>query len=151
MKCKKFIFLIIILIFIKSKGKNDNSDNNLLDDEFDLNLKYEESFRNYIKTYLINHNLIESDKLIKEVEMKKILIDILEQGVSKEEIDDNMNYINEELANIFVNKYYKKKKEIKGKDIIGLINIDEINQKYYQLIGEIPFFDEEDNDFNSDL
>ena len=83
--------------------------------------------------------------------MKKIFIDIMEQGVSKEEINDNIKYINEELANVFVNKYYKKRKEIKGKDIIDLININDINQKYYQLIGEIPFFDEEDNDFDSDL
>ena len=145
MKYKIYIFFILFSILLKSKGNSDN----ILDDEFDLNLKYEESLRNFIKTYLTKHKLIESDRTIKQEEMKKIFIDILEQGVS--EINDNIKYINEELVNIFVNKYYKKRKEIKGKDIIGLININEINQKYYQLIGEIPFFDEEDNDFGSDL
>ena len=145
MKYKIYIFFILFSILIKSKGNSDN----LLDDEFDLNLKYEESFKNFINTYLTKNKLIESDRTIKQEEMKKIFIDIMEQGVS--EINDNIKYINEELANIFVNKYYKKRKEIKGKDIIGLININDINQKYYQLIGEIPFFDEEDNDFGSDL
>ena len=145
MKYKIYIFFILFSILIKSKGNSDN----LLDDEFDLNLKYEESFKNFINTYLTKNKLIESDRTIKQEEMKKIFIDIMEQGVS--EINDNIKYINEELANIFVNKYYKKRKEIKGKDIIDLININDINQKYYQLIGEIPFFDEEDNDFGSDL
>ena len=138
---------MLFSILIKTKGNSDN----ILDDEFDLNLKYEESLRSYIKTYLTKNKLIESDRTIKKEEMKKIFIDIMEQGVSKEEINDNIKYINEELANVFVNKYYKKRKEIKGKDIIDLININDINQKYYQLIGEIPFFDEEDNDFDSDL
>ena len=145
MKYKICIFFILFSILIKTKGNSDN----ILDDEFDLNLKYEESLRSYIKTYLTKNKLIESDRTIKKEEMKKIFIDIMEQGVS--EINDNIKYINEELANIFVNKYYKKRKEIKGKDIIDLININDINQKYYQLIGEIPFFDEEDNDFGSDL
>ena len=147
MKYKICIFFILFSILIKTKGNSDN----ILDDEFDLNLKYEESLRSYIKTYLTKNKLIESDRTIKKEEMKKIFIDIMEQGVSKEEINDNIKYINEELANVFVNKYYKKRKEIKGKDIIDLININDINQKYYQLIGEIPFFDEEDNDFDSDL
>jgi hypothetical protein len=146
MKYKIYIFFILFSIFIKAKGNSDN----IFDDELDLNLKYEESLRSYIKTYLIKHKLIESDRSIKKEEMKKIFIDIMEQGASEEEINDNMKYINEELANIFVNKYYKKRKEIKGKDIINLINVNDINQKYYQLIGEIPFFDEEDNDFISD-
>ena len=145
MKYKICIFFILFSILIKTKGNSDN----ILDDEFDLNLKYEESLNSFIKTYLTKHKLIESDRTIKQEEMKKIFIDIMEQGVS--EINDNIKYINEELANIFVNKYYKKRKEIKGKDIIDLININDINQKYYQLIGEIPFFDEEDNDFGSDL
>ena len=147
MKYKICIVFILFSILIKTKGNSDN----ILDDEFDLNLKYEESLRSYIKTYLTKNKLIESDRTIKKEEMKKIFIDIMEQGVSKEEINDNIKYINEELANVFVNKYYKKRKEIKGKDIIDLININDINQKYYQLIGEIPFFDEEDNDFDSDL
>ena len=147
MKYKICIFFILFSILIKTKGNSYN----ILDDEFDLNLKYEESLRSYIKTYLTKNKLIESDRTIKKEEMKKIFIDIMEQGVSKEEINDNIKYINEELANVFVNKYYKKRKEIKGKDIIDLININDINQKYYQLIGEIPFFDEEDNDFDSDL
>ncbi len=147
MKYKQYIFFILFSILIESKGNSDN----ILDDDFDLNLKYEESFRSYIKTYLTKNKLIESDRIIKKEELKKIFIDIMEQGASEEEINDNMKYINEELANIFVNKYYKKRKEIKGKDIIDLININDINQKYYQLIGEIPFFDEEDNNFDSDL
>ena len=150
MKYKIYLFFILFSILIKSKGKNDNIDN-LLDDEIDLNLKYEESLSIYIKTYLTKNKLIESNRLIAQEEMKKIFIDIMEQGVSKEEIDNDTKFINEELANIFLSKYYQKKKEIKGKDIINLININDINQKYYQLIGEIPFYDEEDNDFGSDL
>ena len=79
--------------------------------------------------------------------MRKIFIDIMLRGASIDEVDDYTREMNEELARIFLKKYYKKRKEIRGKDIYGLINLNEIEQKYYQLNGEIPFFDEDD-DFN---
>ena len=73
------------------------------------------------------------------------------EGSSIDEVDDYTQDITKELANIFIKKYYKKKKEIRGKDIYDLININEITQKYYQLNGEIPIYDDDDDGYFNDL
>ena len=75
------------------------------------------------------------------------------EGASIDKVDEYTREINLELARIFVEKYYKKRKEIRGKDIYDLININEITQKYYQLNGEIPIYDDDDDEgyFKSDL
>ena len=142
-----FIILISLILLIQC----ETNDKNILEDDFDIEHLQEESFNKFKKTYLTERNLIGSDVLIKREEMKKIFIDIMNQGVAPEETDDYTKDLNEELAKIFINKYYKKRKEIRGKDIYDLIDYYSINQKYYQLIGEIPFYDEEDENFGSDL
>ena len=148
---KKFILILIIflLLIIYSICKDDDNIDEIIEN---YDLKYEESLRKFLKNYLIENNLFDSDRLIEPEEMKKIFLDIMLEGNSIDEVDDYTKEINEELANIFIKKYYKSNKIIRGKDIYDLINFNEISLKYYQLNGEIPIYDDEDgNNFNDDL
>ena len=87
--------------------------------------------------------------VITENEMKKIIVDIMLEGLSPSEIEENILMLYKELADIFIEKYYKEKKEIKGKDLINIIDIKELMQKYYELNGESPIYDD-DYIFNDD-
>ena len=145
---KYFISVYILSLLIHFQNNNDYIDDLL--ENYDL--KYEESLKNFLKNYLIEKKLLESDELIKPDEFKQIFIDMMLEGTPPDEVDDYANGMNEELARIFIQKYYKRKKEIRGKDIYDLINIKEIKDKLYQLNGEIPFYDEDDfGNYNNDL
>ena len=136
------IILLIFIIFlsislIKSKT-------NLIDDALDdYDIKYEEYLKKFFLNYLNNNNLISSDKLITENEMKKIIVDIMLEGTSPSDLEENTLMAYNELADIFIEKYYKEKKFIKGKDLINIINIKELIQKYYELNGESPIYDDD--------
>ena len=149
MKKKISFFIIIIVLIVNIYNKNDDIDD--LIENYDL--KYEEYLKNFIKNYLKENDLLENERLIGPGEMKKIFIDIMMEGISIDDVDEYTKEMNEELARIFIPKYYSKKKEIRGKDIYDLIDINEIKQKYYQLNGEIPFIEDDDNDniYNNDL
>ena len=138
-----FILLLINLPLITTKT---NSLDDYLDD---IDIKYEEYLKKFFLNYLNNNNLISSDKLITENEMKKIIVDIMLEGLSPSEIEENILMLYKELADIFIEKYYKEKKDIKGKDLINIINIKELMQKYYELNGESPIYDD-DYIFNDD-
>ena len=45
------------------------------------------------------------------------------------------------MAIFFVKKYYDEKKEIRGKYIYNLIDINEIYNKFEELLGENPLYD----------
>jgi len=151
------IYLIIILLYIT----DINCKTNLVDDVLDdYDIKYEEYLKNFFLNYLENNDLISSDKLITEDEMKKIIIDIMLEGLSPNEVEENILTLYKDLADILIQKYYKEKKEIKGKDLINIINIKELMQTYYELNGESPIYDDDyiftddnlnlniENDFN---
>ena len=81
------------------------------------------------------------------------------EGISPNEIDENIITMYKELSNIYTEKILKEKKEIKGKDLKDIINIKDLMQKYYELNGESPIYDDdyifddnninlEDNDFD---
>ena len=147
MKNKYIYIYIIFSLILQFECMNDDDIDEIIKN---YDLKYEESLRKFLKNYLIENNLLTNDRLIEPDEMKKIFFEIMLEGGNVEEIDDYTKYIYEELTRIFINKYYKRKKIIRGKDIYDLIDINEISQKYYQLNGEIPFYDEDD-DINGDL
>ena len=149
MKIKIFNFILIfVILLLYSFCKEDDYIDEIIQN---YDLKFEESFRKSLKSYLTEKNLLESDRLIEPEEMKKIFIDLMQIGA--DEVDDFTKEINEELSRIFIKKYYKKKEIIRGKDIYDLININEISEKYYQLNGELPIYDDEDNldSFNDGL
>ena len=126
----------------------------------DYDIKYEEYLKNFFLNYLENNDLISSDKLVTEDDMKKIIIDIMLEGLSPNEVEENILTLYKDLADILIQKYYKEQKEIKGKDLINIINIKELMQTYYELNGESPIYDDDyiftddnlnlniENDFN---
>ena len=151
------IYLIIILLYIT----DINCKTNLVDDVLDdYDIKYEEYLKNFFLNYLENNDLISNDKLVTEDEMKKIIIDIMLEGLSPNEVEENILTLYKDLADILIQKYYKEQKEIKGKDLINIINIKELMQTYYELNGESPIYDDDyiftddnlnlniENDFN---
>ena len=151
------IYLIIILLYII----DINCKTNLVDDVLDdYDIKYEEYLKKFFLNYLENNDLISSDKLVTEDDMKKIIIDIMLEGLSPNEVEENILTLYKDLADILIQKYYKEKKEIKGKDLVNIINIKELMQTYYELNGESPIYDDDyiftddnlnlniENDFN---
>ena len=149
------IFLLIILSYINLI----NSKTNLIDDVLDdYDIKYEEYLKKFFFNYLESNNLISSDKLISQDEMKKIIIDIMLEGLSPNDVEENILTLYKELSEILIQKYYKQQKEIKGKDLISIIDIKELMQTYYELNGESPIYDDDyiftddnlniENDFN---
>ena len=74
------------------------------------------------------------------------------EGISPNEIDENIITMYKELSNIYTEKILKVKKEIKGKDLKDIINIKDLMQKYYELNGESPIYDDDyifdDNNIN---
>ena len=157
----KINLLLIFLIFILSYILIIDCKTNLVDDVLDdYDIKYEEYLKNFFLNYLENNDLISSDKLVTEDDMKKIIIDIMLEGLSPNEVEENILTLYKDLADILIQKYYKEKKEIKGKDLINIINIKELMQTYYELNGESPIYDDDyiftddnlnlniENDFN---
>ena len=89
---------------------------NLIDDVLDdYDLKYEEHLKRFFLDYLDTNNLLESEQLITENDIKKIIVDIMLEGISPNEIDENIITMYKELSNIYTEKILKEKKEIKGK------------------------------------
>ena len=151
------IFLILLLLYIT----DINCKTNLVDDVLDdYDIKYEEYLKNFFMNYLENNDFISSDKLVSEDDMKKIIIDIMLEGLSPNEVEENILTLYKDLADILIQKYYKEQKDIKGKDLINIINIKELMQTYYELNGESPIYDDDyiftddnlnlniENDFN---
>ena len=95
--------------------------------------KYDEEqyFKELVKNYLIEKNLWESDKLIQPDEIRKLFIDVINEG---EYMDNKLKNVFDKVINYFIEKYYKEKKDIKGKDLYDLININELKRKFDDLI-----------------
>ena len=119
----KNLFLILLLISILSLLKTEN----LIYENYDE----EQYFKELVKNYLIDKNLWESDKLIKPDEIRKLFIDIINEG---EYMDNKLKNVFDKVINYFIEKYYKEKKDIKGKDLYDLININELIRKFDDLI-----------------
>ena len=120
----KNLFLLIVLLSFLSLLKADD----LIYDNYDE----DQYFKELIKDYLVEKNLWESDKLIKPDEIRKIFIDIINEG--EEYKNNKLKNAFDEVINYFIDKYYKEKKEIKGKDLYELININEVHLKFDELI-----------------
>ena len=120
-----FIFSLFSLLLFGKCIKRDEED-----------LSYGEYtdkyFKDFLKEYLMEHKLYKSKRLIKPAEMKTIFIEVIAQH----ELDTTGLFDN--LADYFVEKYYKENKEIKGKDIFNLFDINEISKKFEQLMAENP-------------
>ncbi len=123
---KIFIFFIILIIFYtKCNEKKD------LNYDYDYN-EGTKQFKESLKQYLTENGLLNSEKIIEREEMKKILFDILTEK-DAEFIPDFLTEILEILTKHFIDKYYKEKKIIRGKDLYSLIDIESIAEKFQEL------------------
>ena len=123
---KIFIFFIILIIFYtKCNEKKD------LNYAYDYN-EGTKQFKESLKQYLTENGLLNSEKIIERDEMKKILFDILTEK-DAEFIPDFLQEILEILTKHFIDKYYKEKKIIRGKDLYSLIDIESIAEKFQEL------------------
>ena len=146
---KPIIIFIIFIFLISIDICDDEEDSGYLID----NTKEIERFKKSLKEYLIKNELFESEKIIEKDEMKKIFFDvILVKPVTF--IPEYLQEMLEYLSNFFIEKYYKNKKEIKGKEVYDLIDIVEISRKFEEMTeDDYSEPDEEKNktNMNSDL
>ena len=154
-KINSILIIILIITII-------NSRESLIDDYLDdFDIKYEEHLKRFYYNYLDKNNLLESDEIIKEDEIKKIIVDIMLEGISPDEIEESILLMYKDLSDSCYEKKNLGKKEIKGKDLFNEINIKDLMQQYYELNGESPkydddyifnddnlFFEKDDNDFD---
>ena len=146
---KQFIYLLILfLIILLVKCHDYDYDMIHYDDEeeddYDDDDGYE-TFRKSLREYLTENKLIDSDKIIKPKRLKKIFLETV-GDTDVEGIPQKIKEIYGELADYFIEKYYTKKKEIRGKDIFKLFNFNEISLKLNELIQANPYYGEEDDD-----
>ena len=146
---KPIIIFLIFISLISIDYCDDEDDSAYLID----NTKEIERFKKSLKEYLIKNELFESEKIIEKDEMKKIFFDvILAKPVTF--IPEYLQEMLEYLSNFFIEKYYKNKKEIKGKEVYDLIDIVEISRKFEEMTeDDYSEPDEEKNktNMNSDL
>ena len=134
-----FILIVItIIIFIKCENKTKSDKNNYFEGTYD--------FKDFVKEYLTEEKLINSERIIDRKEMEKIFIDILTEKDASY-IPEFLKKILDKLRVYFLDKYQKKKKIIRGKDLYQLINIEEISTKFQQISSNPDFdFSELDDD-----
>ena len=134
------ILLVIFLLYINII----NSRVNLIDDVLeDYDIKYEEHLNHFFINYLEWNNYIENEKILDKNELMKIIVDIFLEGLSPDEIEDNILLIYHELSEIYIEKILKQRKEIKGKELIEVINIKDLMKLYYEWNGESPIYDDD--------
>ena len=135
---------IFILIFFSIISYNTCKD--LFNSDKKNNYERQFDFKESLKQYLTEEKLINSERVIERKEMEKIFLDVLLEK-DPEYIPEFLKLILEKLKKYFLDKYYKKKKIIRGKDIYDLINMEEISMKFQQITGNPDFdFSELDDD-----
>ena len=147
-----FLILSLILAFKFSECTKKKFKEKQLEDN-----EHEEfvNFKTALKEYLEVKELYNSDRLINPSEMKRIFFDVINEGDS----DNTPVYLRRifgELTEYFVKKYYNENKEIRGKDIYNLFDINEITKKFEEIaIQNNPLFNnynkEDDDRDNKDF
>ena len=153
---KYYFFLIILFSIIllikcaineKEKEKQfkyfDDDDEDEDDDPDFIDDDGYRPFREALKKYLNETKLIDSDKLIKPKRMRKIFLETV-GDLDTEGIPEHIKKLYEELADYFVEQYYSKKKQIRGKDVYKLFKWEEISMKFNELIQANPYYGDED-------
>ena len=149
-------FISLVLLFslpLLNKTQDDyNGDYPYPDDYYDDNdYNYFENFNETLKNYLIDNGLFDSDRLIEPHEMKKILYEVISEGDS-EKNTEGVKKVFQQMAERFTDVYFNDKKQIRGKDIYGLININDIWDRFDDYVDfntsskNDDFFDDDEND-----
>ena len=101
-------------------------------------------FNEILKDYLLEKKLFKSDKILQADEIRKIFFDIITDGEGYK--DDKLKIAFDNLIDYFIDKYYKEKKVIRGKDVYDLFNITEITFKFEELLRDDNYDEDEDED-----
>ena len=107
-------------------------------------------FKSSLKEYLLENKLFDSERVIEPDELKKIFLDVV-TGDEPENSPDNMKKSLYELAEYFIERYYLEKKQIRGKDIYNLFNINDISAKFSDLVGDTYNYNDDYNEKEDDL
>ena len=155
-----FIFLAILSLIIISSNCNENGieDDNEYYEEEDLdygNIGDENGyFKETLKQYLIESRLFHSDREISRNEMKAIFLEVISEG-EPERSPPYLIKIFDQLADYFIEEYYKERKVIRGRDIYDLMDIQKIYSKFEDIVNETSIFDDyneqEDDLDNKDI
>ena len=119
-----FILLIILSLLILNKSLDDDefpeeNSYDTFDDSFD-DISF---FKSSLKEYLLEKDLYDSNRPIKPNELRKIFLEVISEGDPKNIPSYLKNTFNK-LAEHFIVKYYNENKQITGKDIINLFDIN---------------------------
>ena len=149
----KRVALTLILFFLITLIKSEDEETTIdegeeMDDYVYDNYDGEQYFKEIVKEYLERNNLWQNDKLIQPDELKKIFLDIISDG--EEDSEPRFKEAFDKLADFFIDKYYKEKKEIRGKDVYDLIGITEISLKFDEILGLRSEDDEDEDDDDDD-
>ena len=149
-----FILLIIISLILLNKSLDDDEfpeENSY--DTFDDSFDDSAFFKSSLKEYLLEKDLYDSNRPIKPNELRNIFLEVISEGDPKNIPSYLKNTFNK-LAEYFIVKYYNEKKQIIGKDIINLFDINEINSQFDKIVGDTTLYDiygeEEDDQDNRD-
>ena len=142
-----FIFILSLLIIFSKCADDDDEDdfseellkNNTNEDEYGF-------FKETLKNYLVANDLLDSDREIEPHEMRTIFLDVISEGDS-DSSPPHLRKIFEQMADHFVERYYNEKKQIRGRDLYELFDINEIYGKFGEIVAETPWFD----DYNEEL
>ena len=155
---KKYLLLLIVLfsiLFLNNCKENEmNDDEEELEEEDDFYYDDHEEFGYFkagLKEYLVANNLFNSERVIAPDEMKKIFLDVITEG-DTDSGPSHLRTVFDRLAEHFVEVYYNDKKQIRGKDIYKLMDINEISMKFEEIAGKTPLYDyynEEEDDLDN--
>jgi len=137
---KKLISLYLIIIFsilFIAQSEEEIEEISNIESDYDDGYGYD-YFKDNLKQYLIQRKLFESEEPVQKKELKEIFLDVITEG-NEESLGEYFQKLFNELADYFVDSYFVNRKEIKGKEIYDLIDINQISEKFEQMVGENPF------------
>ena len=152
---KKLISLYLIIIFsilFIAQSEEEIEEISNIESDYDDGYGYD-YFKDNLKQYLIQRKLFDSEEPVQKKELKEIFLDVITEG-NEESLGEYFQKLFNELADYFVDSYFVNRKEIKGKEIYDLIDINQISEKFQQMVGDNPFnsdnyTDNENEDSNS--
>ena len=137
---KKLISLYLIIIFsilFIAQSEEEIEEISNIESDYDDGYGYD-YFKDNLKQYLIQRKLFDSEEPVQKKELKEIFLDVITEG-NEESLGEYFQKLFNELADYFVDSYFVNRKEIKGKEIYDLIDINQISEKFEQMVGENPF------------
>ena len=143
-----FLFLLSLLIIISKCANDDEDDIDFSEEGFSNNTNEDEYgfFKETLKNYLVANDLFDSDREIEPQELRAIFLDVISEG-DADSTPPHLRTIFDQMADHFVERYYNDRKQIKGKDLYELFDINEIYGKFGEIVAETPLFD----DYNEEL